>query len=166
MNHIREIKDKKQRPFWQVIVMILESVIVLNNFITLCNKLEEYTGIDANISSIVLLIFSGVICFLIILRLLSNYVYSFVGDSIIFERIVGKKTKFLLKVELSEILFIKSYDKVENDNVFYTYKFYYNNDKEHLYYGEFIRDEKRYRVVFKPSERMLRILSSKVNEVF
>lgn len=163
MSLIREVKHKKQRPFWQVVLIIFIAIIIINSLITLTNKLEDYTGIDANISSLIILFLSILVCAFIILKLLSYYAYSFVDESIIFERIIGKRVDYLLRVNLKELLFIKPYNKKELKKVYHTYKYYYYNDKEGLYYGEFDRNGKRYRIVFKPSERMLRILSSKIN---
>lgn len=165
MSFIREIKEKRQTPFWQIILMIFLSVLIINNLITLTNKIEEYTGLDANISSILVLFLSLALCAFVILKILSNYAYSLSDDSLIFERIIGKKVDLLLKLNISEILFVMPYTKMKKDaGIAHVYKFVYKNDQNHVYYGEFYRNEKKYRFIFHPSERMIRILQSKVNE--
>ncbi|WP_427337697.1 hypothetical protein [Caloranaerobacter sp. DY30410] len=159
-NVIKEVITKKPKPFWEVILMILISVIGVNFLITLCNKLgEKYAGI----ASIIILILSIGVCIFIIKRLLECYTYILVDDELLFERSVGKKNSLILKVPIDDIKIIKPYRELKNDeSIAYTYKFICDKEYDKFYFGEFEKEGKRYRFIFKPGERLLKALGNKV----
>jgi len=120
-NVIKEVVEREQKPFWQVLLMILSGVVFINMLITLSNKLGvKYAGI----ASVVILTASAVVCGLIIVKVLAVYTYKFIDDKLIFEKSVGSRSHVMLAIDLDEIKSVKQYDEVEqNRNVQYTYKF-------------------------------------------
>lgn len=152
------VVEKKDRPFWQIIMFILLGIVLINYLITLCNYLgEKYAGI----ASVVVLVASIGICTLIIMRLMSHYVYSIEGDTIIFERIIGKRRNIILMLKLDEIINLMPYKEVKKKDkgIALTYKFVCSREYDEYYAGEFEKDSKRYRFVFKPTERMLEVIN-------
>ncbi len=157
----KEIVQKKQRPFWQILLVILVTVIIVNSLITACNFFGEYAGI----ASIIILITSAVVIWQIITKLLGIYSYRWIEGKIVFERIIGKKTKVLLSVDIEEIDFIKQYSEVEpSDSVELTYKFVYDKNYDCFYVGQFQREQKKYRFIFKPSNRLIDIITNSLYE--
>lgn len=162
MSTITERVVKRQRPFWQVILVIIGLVISINSLITLCNMLgEKYAGV----ASIIVLLSSMAACSLLIMKFISNYVYKLSHDRLIIERAVGKRNNVLLELDICEIKSIKPIDELVKDkDIERIYKFVYDKKEENVVCGEFTRDEKKYRFVFKPSQRMLKILNNKIKE--
>lgn len=155
----KEVVEKKQKPFWQILFFILAGVVLVNILITACNLLgEKYAGI----ASVVILITSIIICSRIIIKYLSSYRYRYVDDVLVFERIIGKKTKIVLQISIDEIDSIKPYEEVEKaEDVRYTYKFICDKQYNNFYVGEFTKNYKKYRFIFKPSQRFINLIISK-----
>ncbi len=158
-NAFKEIVQKKQRPFWQILIFILLAVVAINSLITACNLLgEKYAGI----ASLAILIASAFVCSHLITRYLSSYSYRLVEGYLVFERIVGKKATRVLQITMEEIDNIKPYNEVEKaENIAHTYKFICDKDYSNFYVGEFTKSDKKYRFIFKPSERFLNVITNK-----
>ncbi|KPU27516.1 hypothetical protein TR13x_05475 [Caloranaerobacter sp. TR13] len=159
-NVVKEVTTKQLKPFWEVILIILISVIGVNSLITLCNRLgEKYAGI----ASIIILILSIGVCIFIIKKLLECYTYILIDDELLFEKSVGKKNNLILRIPMEDIETIKPYRELKDDeNIAYTYKFICDKEYDKFYFGEFEKEGKRYRFIFKPGERLLNALGSKV----
>lgn len=161
---IREVKTKKQKPFWMNTLFVIATVVLVNYLITLCNRLgEKYAGI----ASIGVLILSIIMFILVIMKLLNSYIYTLKDDNLIFEKSVGKRIDIILELNLDEIILIKPYAELKDkytENVAHTYKLVCDNEYDKFFFGEFERNDMRYRFIFKPSERLLRIINNKVNE--
>lgn len=136
------------------------TVIVLNILITMTNKL----GSMQNIACIILLVIFGIIIFFITERIFSCYVYLLGDGNIGFAKSYGKKETLIIKVDFEEI---KIFNKIEelqtNPNIVNTYYFIYRNTYDNCYFCEYERNKKLYRFIFKPSERLIRILDRKIN---
>lgn len=152
------VVEKKERPFWQIVLSILLGIIFINYLITLCNYLgEKYAGI----ASVVVLIASIGICTLIIMKLMSHFVYSIEEDTLVFERIIGKKRNIALTLKLDEITSLKPYKEVKKKDkeIALTYKFVCSREYDEYYAGEFERESKKYRFIFKPTEKMIEVIN-------
>lgn len=152
------VVEKKERPFWQIVLSILLGIIFINYLITLCNYLgEKYAGI----ASVVVLIASIGICTLIIMKLMSHFVYSIEEDTLVFERIIGKKRNIALTLKLDEITSLKPYKEVKKKDkeIALTYKFVCSREHDEYYAGEFERESKKYRFIFKPTEKMIEVIN-------
>ncbi|MGF7058445.1 hypothetical protein [Brassicibacter mesophilus] len=162
-NALRVVVQRKERPFWQIIVMILASVVLINYLITLCNLLgERYAGI----ASLGILLISLTLCTLIIIRLLSSFAYILDGDKIVFERLLGNRSNIILSVNLAEITKVSTYSEINNnDNIAYTYKFVCDREYDKMYICDFERDSKKYRFIFKPSDRLLELIEKSIENV-
>lgn len=155
------IVERKHRPFWQILLIILVGIVLINYLITLCNILgEKYAGI----ASVAVLLASLTICTFIIIRLLSSFSYTLEEDRLFFERVIGKKKDLILCIKLDEIISIKPYrDVKEKDKgIEYTYSFICTKEYDEFYVGEFEKDLKRYRFIFKPTERLLQIIEKEI----
>ena len=162
-NALRVVVQRKERPFWQIIVMILASVVLINYLITLCNLLgERYAGI----ASLGILLMSLTLCTLIIIRLLSSFAYILDGDKLVFERLIGNRSNVILSVNLNEITHISTYYEAENnEDIAYTHKFVCDREYEKMYACDFERDNKKYRFIFKPSDRLLEFIEKSITSV-
>jgi predicted protein tyrosine phosphatase len=97
-------------------------------------------------------------------RYISVYVYKIGKDSIIFAKKTGSRENDILFVKFDEILNMKDYKNMEpNTEVRATYYFVYGDMEDQCKVCEFKKENKLYRFVFSPSERILRILDRKLN---
>ncbi|WP_066503953.1 hypothetical protein [Abyssisolibacter fermentans] len=160
IDFMREELEKEHKPLWKIILIIIFSIIALNYLITLCNKLgDKYAGI----ASIIVLISSIIICGLLITKLLASHVYVLLQSSLIFEKKIGKKSNTILKIKLKDIEFIKPYKEVEETkNVVSTYKFTCRRNSNKIHYGQFNVDDKKYGLVFQPSDNFLKAIEKKM----
>jgi len=162
-NVLKVVVQRKERSLWQIIVMILASVVLINYLITLCNLLgERYAGI----ASLGILLISLALCTLIIIRFLSSFAYILDDDKIVFERLLGNRSNIILSVNLSEITKISTYSEIEkNDNIAYTYKFVCDREYDKMYVCDFERESKKYRFIFKPSDRLLELIEKSMKNL-
>jgi len=159
---LKEVVSRKERPFWETLIIIIASVISINYLITLSNLLGRKL---ATIVSLGILLLSVLLCALVVIRLSTYYTYTLVDDDLVFQKTSGKKTIIIFRIKLGEIDFIKPYSEVEVDkNVDFTYRLICNRERSKLYIGEFQREEKRYRFIFKPSDRLITIINSRMNK--
>ena len=157
--YAREVLKKKRKSTAFFIISGFLSIIVLNNLITLTNRLET----NRNIVSIALIIAFGFAIFLLMERYISVYVYKIGKDSIIFAKQTGGKEHDILRVNFDEILNMKDYKDIVSDaEVRETYYFVYGDMEEASKVCEFKRESKLYRFVFAPNERILRIFDRKL----
>lgn len=157
---IREELKKEKHSTAMVIASGFLTVIILNVLITMTNKLDSMQ----NIACIILLIIFGIIIFFITERIFSSYVYLLGDGSIGFGKSYGKKETLIIRVDLDEIKFFKKIEELQtNPNIINTYYFTYRNTYEDCYFCEYERNEKLYRFIFKPSERLIRILDRRIN---
>ncbi|MTI48806.1 hypothetical protein [Sporosalibacterium faouarense] len=152
----KEVVRRQQRPFWQIVFIVLGAVILLNLLITSCNLLgEKYAGI----ASIIVLASTISVCGFLIIKIVAYYSYRIADNRLIFERIIGNKSKVILDLGIEEIESIKPYREMEEDkSVAVTYKFICDKDYDNFYVGAFLKDDKKYRFIFKPSSRLLNLL--------
>lgn len=160
MNHIiNETLSKEKNSIMSLIASGFGAVILLNIFITATNNMGEYQSIAC---VILLAVFIMIISFIII-NIFSIYNYCLNEDSISFEKIYGKKTREILTVKFKDIKFVKHIRELEtNTDVQKTYYFIYRYMEKECYFCEFVTNDKLYRFIFKPSERLLRILERKI----
>ncbi|HBH11654.1 MAG: Uncharacterized protein XD91_0134 [Clostridiales bacterium 38_11] len=158
--YAREVLKKKRKSTAFFIVTGFLSIIVLNNLITLTNKLAS----NRNLVSIGLIIVFGIMIFLLMERYLSVYVYKIGKDTIIFAKKTGNREHDILTVNLDEVINMKDFKAVEpNSEVRETYYFIYRDMEDECKVCEFKHENKLYRFVFSPSERILRILDRKLD---
>ncbi|QSX04932.1 hypothetical protein JYG23_09530 [Sedimentibacter sp. zth1] len=155
---ISEILKRKKSAMTEMIVVGILSVIILNIFITLTNNIEIYR----NTICVFLLIIYCLVMYFVFKRMLFVYSYNLGEDCINFQKHIFKQNKNMLTVSLKNIKFIDKYDNIiTNSNVQKTYYFIYGFVDEDCYYCEYETNNKIYRFVFKPSERLIRILERK-----
>lgn len=157
--YAREVLKKKRRSTAFFIISGFLSVIVLNNLITLTNKLTS----NRDLVSISLIIVFGIMIYLLMERYLSVFVYKIGKDTIIFAKKTGRKENDILLIKFDEIINMKDIKDMEpNLEVKETYYFIYSDIEENCKVCEFKKENKLYRFVFCPSERILRILDRKL----
>ncbi|EOD00951.1 hypothetical protein [Caldisalinibacter kiritimatiensis] len=161
-NIIKEVITRKEKPLWQIMLIILGSVVFVNTLITLSNHLgRKYAGIV----SLIILFSSILITGFVLMRVFSVYSYKLVDNKLIFERVLGNKEKVLLSINIEEIETLKPYNEIDSSSkIDCIYKFVLDKEYDKFFVGEFQRDGKTYRFVFKPSERLLRIIDKKISE--
>lgn len=155
-----ENETKKSTPLWFLVVWTLVYVVILNILITECNNLPE--EIRAHVTIILVAVFMF-FYILIIMSSLTTYVYKLIEDEFIVERQVGRKSKILLKVDLDDIVDIKSYDEAKAEgSVLYTHKFMSDREYKKSYLCTYLVENKNFTFLFKPSDRLREILNNKV----
>ncbi len=156
-NVVREEKKRRERPLWQIVSVVLVAVIFINFLITLTNTISK--GYRGWVSILILVV--SISTFVIIgLKMSSNYIYILKDDRLIFKRAIGNKDTTVLQVELQEIEYLKLFrnDK-DNKKVDLTYKFVCDRDCDKFYVGKFERNGRKYKFIFKPSDRLLKNIS-------
>lgn len=157
---VKEILKKENKPLIYISITGVVAVIVLNVLITLTNNL----GSMQHIACILLLLIFGIIIFFIVEKIFSVYIYLLGDDYVAFERQFGKKNHKELTVNISQIKKMGRYENMEaNHHIQATRYFIYRYMDKDLSYCEYEVDGKLYRFVFKPSERLVRILERKIN---
>lgn len=159
---IKQNVSKKAKPFWQIIIGAFLYVVVVNYLITLCNTLgRKYV----NFASLAILFLSLLVVVIFIYRFLTGYEYLLIDNKLIFKKHARNRDKKLLEIEVNEIQFLKPYKEIKSKkDISYTYRFVCDREYDKFYVGEFTREGKRYRFVFKPSERMINILYKNIEE--
>ena len=158
--YAREVLKKKRISIAFFIISGFLSIIVLNNLITLTNKLPS----NRNQVSLILIAAFAILIFLLLERLTSVYVYKIGKDSIIFAKKTGRREHDILHVKLDEVINMRDVIDMEpNSEVRETYYFIYSDMKAGCKVCEFKKENKLYRFVFCPSERILRILDRKLD---
>lgn len=158
---IKEELRKDRNSMFKNSIMILIMVILMNISITKTNFLPQYRNL---MSCLIVVLFVSILIIYLINKG-STIIYNLDEFEISFKKRNFKKEVLVLKVSLKDI---KCLNKIENNNpntkLEKTYYFVYSlyNKKENIYYCEYLRDDKLYRFIFRPSERILRILESKI----
>lgn len=156
----REEITRKNKPLWEVVLIVLAGIVAINYLITLCNRLgEKYAGI----ASIAVLVSSVVICGILITKLVSSYVYALIQSSLVFERKIGNKSDILLKIKFSKIDFVKPYEQVKDKKGKVEYNFTCRGNTNKIYYGEFENDGRMSGFIFQPSNAFLEAVIKKMS---
>ena len=153
------LKRHSKSITWIVLSMIL-TVVILNYSITLTNYLDS----SRNAVSFALVVAFGLIIFVVFKEMICFYEYKLSSKEVIFFRASRKHERQLLSVKYSSIELIDKYENITvNTNIKKTHYYLYDLDRAGSHYFQYEENGNKYRVVFKPSERLLRILERKVD---
>lgn len=160
LRRLIENETKKSTPLWFLISWTFAYVIILNILITECNNLPE--EVRPHTTLILLGIFTA-FYILIMMSGMTAYVYKLIEDEFIVEKQIGRKAKILLKIDLDDIIEMKSYEEAKAEgSVLYTYKFVSDREYKKAYLCTYKQDNKNFTFLFKPSDRLRDILTNKV----
>ena len=156
---LSENLKRNKNSITKIIIVTFVSVVILNLLITLTNNIGTYK----NTISIFLVLGYCFVMYFVLKKMIFLYVYN-LGESFInFARLSGWKSTDVLTINFRDI---KVLDKYENIKINYmvqkTYFFIYGINYNDCYYCEYETNNKIYRFVFKPSERLIRILERKI----
>ena len=156
---LSENLKRNKNSITKIIIVTFVSVVILNLLITLTNNIGTYK----NTISIFLVLGYCFVMYFVLKKMIFLYVYN-LGESFInFARLSGRKSTDVLTINFRDI---KVLDKYENIKINYmvqkTYFFIYGINYNDCYYCEYETNNKIYRFVFKPSERLIRILERKI----
>lgn len=156
---LSESLKRHKNSITKIIAIAFLSIVVLNILITLTNNLTMYR----NTISILLLLITVILMYFIFRKLIFVYVYNLGEDFINFSRHNGRHNSSVLTVNFKDIKVIDKYENIyTNCKVQKTYYFIYGFNYDDCYFCEFETNNKIYRFVFKPSERLIRILERKI----
>ena len=157
--YVREVLSKKNKSIAFFFIVGIAGFVILNILITLTNRLDNYR----NTVSVALVIAFLVILFLLIERIITLNVYMLSNDRIGFARRIGSKENIIIEIPFKNITDIRKIKFTEpNPKIMNTYYFIDGEVNDEDICGEFISEEKLYRFVFSPSERIMRILQKKL----
>ncbi len=101
--------------------------------------------------------------YFVIKKMIFVYVYNLGEDFISFSKCSGKSNSDVLTVNFKDIKIIDKYENIfTNNKIQKSYFFIYGYNYDDCYYCEYETNNKAYRFVFKPSERLIRILERKI----
>ncbi len=157
---LSEVLKRSKRSVNGLVLLAFLSVIILNAFITFTNNLPAYQ----NSVSIMILLLYVLIMYIGFKIMMFEYVYNLGDDFINFQNSSGKSKIEILEVNFRDIIFIDKYENITvNKDIQKTYYFVYDFRTVGCYYCEYKSNGKTYRFVFRPSERLLRILERKID---
>lgn len=158
---IREILKKEKRSTAVIIALGFGAVIILNILITMTNNLGDVQ----NAVCIMLLFVFSIILFSIFEKIFFVYVYLLGDDFVAFEKHIGKKNQTICTIYFNQIKKIEKCSLMQaNSNIQSTYYFIYKHVDPDSYYCEYEINKKLHRFIFKPSERLIRILEKKIHK--
>jgi hypothetical protein len=156
-----QILRKRRKSLAFMIISGIVLVVVLNILITLTNNLNQIK----NIASVLLLIVFGIIIYLVVEKIISVYIYLLTEKYLGFGRKVGKKEHITLEIPIKDIVKYESISEMEVDTeLSNTYYFIYGEPRETTRFAEYYKEDKKYRVIFNPNERINRILDRKLSD--
>jgi len=156
-----QILRKKRKSLTFMFISGIALVVFLNILITLTNNLSSMR----NVISVVLVIVFGIIIYLIVEKIISVYIYLLTDKYLAFGRKMGNRENIFLEIPISSITRYENITELDVDpKLSNTYYFIYGEPRETTKFGEFVKDNKNYRFVFNPNERINRILERKIEE--
>lgn len=156
---ISEVLKRKKRTLTKLILVGIVSIILLNICITFTNTV----GVYQNLLCIFLVCIYCIIMYFVFRKMIYLYSYNLSNDCIDFRKHIFKKSKCILTVKLNNIRYIDKFEYIKvNPNVQKTYYLIYGFVDDDCYFCEYESNNKSYRFVFKPSERLIRILERKI----
>ena len=154
-----QILRKRRKSLAFMIISGIFFIIILNVLITLTNNLNDMK----NLVSVMLLVVFGIIIYLIIERIISVYIYLLTEDYLGFGKKIGKREHIILEIPIKDIVKYESASELEVDTeLSNTYYFIYGEPRETTKFGEYYKEDKKYRFIFNPNERINRILERKL----
>lgn len=156
---LSENLKRNKNSITKIIIIAFVSVVILNLLITLTNNIGAYK----NTISIFLVLIYCFVMYFVLKKMIFLYAYN-LGESFInFARLSGRKSTNVLTVNFKDIKVLDKYENIKtNYMVQKTYFFIYGLSYTDCYYCEYETNNKIYRFVFKPSERLIRILERKI----
>ena len=91
-----EIVERKEKPYFQVFLSVIGSVVLIDFVIFIANKYVEKYPYLTNIIVLFLLIFT---CSTIIIKYFSKYSYTLEDNQLMFHRLIGKKAFPMLQLD-------------------------------------------------------------------
>lgn len=159
LRRLIEYEVKKTKPLWFIILCTFIYVIAMNILITETNVLIEELR---HIVAIAILAIFAILYTIIMLSGFSHYVYNLIEDEFIIEKKIGKKSKKMLKINIEDIVEIKSLNEAKAEGeAIYTYKFMSDREYNKAYVCSFEKEDKVLSFIFKPSDRLRKILVEK-----
>lgn len=160
MDKFTDIVKRENKSTFKTLLIIIASVIFIDFIIFICNNYVDRWPYLTNILVILLIV---IICSLIILRLFSKYSYTLVGQELIFHRVIGKKIFEMLRFNLEDLVYIKPYKKGKKLKK-PLYKFVFPKEYENAYMGKFTKDDTYCYFIFKPSNKMIKLINKKLSK--
>lgn len=152
-----EIVERKEKPYFQVFLSVIGSVVLIDFVIFIANKYVEKYPYLTNIIVLFLLIFT---CSTIIIKYFSKYSYTLEDNQLMFHRLIGKKAFPMLQLDLNNISSIKPYR--DNEEINYKYKFILGKDYKNSYVGKYNENGREHYFIFEPSTKMHNELCKKI----
>lgn len=156
---ISEILKRRKSSLMKIILVGILSIILLNICITLTNEIGMYQDLIC----LFLLIIYCLIMYYIFRKMIYVYSYNLGEDCINFQKHVFRRNKSVITINIKDIKIIDKYTSMNvNPDIKKTYYFIYGFVDSDCYYCEYEVNKKIYRFIFKPTERLVRILERKI----
>lgn len=157
---MRETVSEPKQPFWKVMLYILAITIGISVLIELTYLLPQFYG---GIASILILIFSTLLCSYIINRKIAKYTYVLTDNELVFYKKIGKREKQILNVKFQDIEWIKPVAMVNRQEKYKkTYGLSCRLRGEDIYTCQYKQNGKTRRFIFQPSKAFYRELMKKI----
>lgn len=149
MKNYVEIVERKNKPYLQVFLSVIGSVLLIDFTIFIANKFTERYPYITNIIVLFLLVFT---CSLIIIKYFSKFSYTLSEDNLSIHRLIGKRTFPILEMDINHISSIVPYS--DKNDIEFKYKFVFGKDYSDCYVGKYEEDGKVYYFLFQLSTTM------------
>ena len=145
----------RKPKFLRIMAILFGSMIISN--LTVNYFLNRGDASLAQTSSVVVFITCVCICIALIYKNLSYYTYEIFDNKLFFERAIGKSNHIYFCIEKKDLIEIFKYtekDKKEQDPR-KRFKFVIDHDSDKWYVIDFMKDDKRHRLVINPNSNFL-----------
>lgn len=156
-----QILRKRRKSLAFMFVSGIALIVFLNILITLTNNLNNMQ----NVIAVVLVVVFGIIIYLIVEKIISVYMYLLTDEYLGFGKKTGKKESIYLEIPIKNISRYENISELDVDpHLSNTYYYIYGEPRETTKFAEYEKDNKKYRVIFNPNERINRILERRIEE--
>lgn len=151
---MEQIIERKNKSVIKTFLVIILFAILIDFIIFIMNK---FTNVLPYITTIITVFLVVISCSYILIKYFSKYSYTLTKEQLIFNRLIGKRKFEMLRIDLEDIIDIKTYKTQEKTN----YKFIFDKSGDNIYICRYKTEKGINSFLFSPNEKFLRELKGK-----
>ena len=158
--------EEPQRPTWQIILLVVALVVGINAVVMFANR---FPGSFGGLIGLVLIFVLAFYSSRLMSRKLARYTYRWDGRELAVERRLGRKNKPLLEIPGKQIDWVRPLEEVRPQlarmkRVRRTIAYACRTKGKDVYMLQFHEGTRRYRLIFQPSDPMVKSLVRQAKE--
>ena len=153
---MEQIVENKKKSGLKTFFIIILFVVLIDFIIFIINI---YTKNFPYISTLATIFLVVIACSSLLIKYFSKYSYTLEKQQLIFHRVIGKRKFEMLRIDLTNLIDIKPYNKKSNNK--FNYKFIFHETGDNIYIGRYKSDKGINTFLFSPNEKILEGLKNK-----